>query len=187
MHKIFLALACLAYLGRGWQVQSSTEQLQSSPVAETHEPLKALDAAPLKRFATLLLALNSAAAFNGVGPGAHFPLGKAITGISRPVVLDRRSQPVFQQVAEDTSGYNPPTEFPMINLDAEFEEDVMKQVVGRKGFYFSQITEETGVKYIWWKKDQKIVEIWGPEDRLPLAASAIQQRIHLILRKKAQI
>ena len=82
--------------------------------------------------------------------------------------------------------YNPPREHPMMVMDATFEPDVMKQVIGRDGCYFKQITEQTGVSYIWHQRDTNKVEIWGPQNLLQLAVSSIQYRLYTVILKMVQ-
>ena len=86
---------------------------------------------------------------------------------------------------EQTSNttYNPPREYPMVSLMAQFEPDVMKQVIGRDGCYFKQITEQTGVKYIWHHRETQMIEVWGPEQCISLAVSSIHHRFYSVLLK----
>ena len=88
---------------------------------------------------------------------------------------------------QNNSGvYNPPREHPMMTMDATFEPEVMKQVIGRDGCYFKQITEQTGVSYIWHQRDANKIEIWGPQNLLQLAVSSIQYRLYTVILKMAQ-
>ena len=88
---------------------------------------------------------------------------------------------------QNNSGvYNPPREQPMITMDATFEPEVMKQVIGRDGCYFKQITEQTGVSYIWHQRDVNKIEIWGPQNLLQLAVSSIQYRLYTVILKMVQ-
>lgn len=84
---------------------------------------------------------------------------------------------------QQSNTYNPPREFPMTSIPAQFETDVLKQVIGRDGCYFKQITEQTGVKYIWHHRDTQMIEVWGPEQSISLAVSSIQYRFYLVLMK----
>lgn len=88
---------------------------------------------------------------------------------------------------QNNSGvYNPPIDDPMITMDATFENDVLKQVIGRDGCYFKQITKQTGVSYIWHHKDQNKIEIWGPENLLQRAVSSIEYRLYIVFLKMVQ-
>ena len=93
----------------------------------------------------------------------------------------------FMYNQQQNSGvYNPPRDQQMITMDASFEPDVMKQVIGRDGCYFKQITDQTGVSYIWHQRNTRKVEIWGPQNLLQLAVSSIQYRIYMVMMKMAQ-
>ena len=92
----------------------------------------------------------------------------------------------FMYNQQNSGVYNPPRNQQMITMDASFEPDVMKQVIGRDGCYFKQITEQTGVSYIWHQRDSNKVEIWGPQNLLQLAVSSIQYRIYTVMMKMAQ-
>ena len=96
------------------------------------------------------------------------------------------NQQSFIYNQQNSGVYNPPRNQQMITMDASFEPDVMKQVIGRDGCYFKQITEQTGVSYIWHQRNSNKVEIWGPQNLLQLAVSSIQYRIYTVLMKMAQ-
>ena len=88
---------------------------------------------------------------------------------------------------QNNSGvYNPPRDHPMMTMDATFEPEVMKQVIGRDGCYFKQITEQTGVLYIWHHRNTNKIEIWGPQNLLQLAVSSIQYRLYTVILKMVQ-
>ena len=89
-------------------------------------------------------------------------------------------------VPNQAGGYEPPREYPMQTISGNFEPDVIKQVIGRDGCYFKQITQQTGVKYIWHKRETNQIEIWGPQNCIPLAVSSIQYRIYLVILKMVQ-
>jgi hypothetical protein len=89
-------------------------------------------------------------------------------------------------VQNQDGGYEPPREYPMQIISGNFEPDVIKQVIGRDGCYFKQITQQTGVKYIWHKRETNQIEIWGPQNCIPLAVSSIQYRIYLVILKMVQ-
>ena len=96
------------------------------------------------------------------------------------------NQQSFMYNQQNSGVYNPPREQQMITMDASFEPDVLKQVIGRDGCYFKQITEQTGVSYIWHQRDSKKIEIWGPQNLLQLAVSSIQYRIYMVMMKMSQ-
>jgi len=76
--------------------------------------------------------------------------------------------------------YCPPNAFYCEVPLEEGEETLMGGVIGRQGFYFKAITSATRVYYIWYAENRKVIEIWGPERRLPLAVERIRQRIQRV-------
>ena len=56
----------------------------------------------------------------------------------------------------------------------------MGTVIGSEGYYFQAITSATNVYYIWFARDRGVIEVWGPEARLPLAVERIRQRINRV-------
>ena len=82
--------------------------------------------------------------------------------------------------------YDPPRHLPMMTMNANFDPDIMKQVIGRDGCYFKQITHQRGVSYIWHKKDENKIEIWGPTNLQQLAISSIQYRLYIVILKMVQ-
>ena len=87
---------------------------------------------------------------------------------------------------KNSGTYNPPREHPMITMDANFEPEIIKQVIGKDGCYFKQITEQTGVSYIWHSRNTKRIEIWGPQNLHQLAFSSIQYRFYMVILKMVQ-
>jgi len=73
--------------------------------------------------------------------------------------------------------YSPPNAFYCEVPLEEGEDELMGGVIGRHGFYFKAITSATKVYYIWYAEERKVIEIWGPEKRLPLAIERVRQRI----------
>lgn len=73
--------------------------------------------------------------------------------------------------------YNPPDAFYCEVPLEEGEASLMGTVIGADGFYFKAITSATKVYYIWFARNRGVVEVWGPEARLPLAMERIRQRI----------
>ena len=86
--------------------------------------------------------------------------------------MDKLNQP---------NGYAPPLEFPMETISGNFETNVLKQVIGREGCYFKQITEKSGVKYIWHNRETNQIEIWGPKHCIHQAIISIYYRVYSVL------
>ena len=58
--------------------------------------------------------------------------------------------------------YNPPnTHYSHINV-SEHDPLVIEQVMGENGLYFKIFTETMKLKYVWWRKDTHVIELWGP-------------------------
>ena len=80
--------------------------------------------------------------------------------------------------------YCPPVGQHLWNIPVGFAEDeVMKRAIGRDGCYFKQITEGTGVSYIWHRRDTGVVEVWGPREYLDMAVQQIKFRIYMSICK----
>ena len=82
--------------------------------------------------------------------------------------------------------YNPPDAFYCEVPLEEGEAPLMGAVIGSEGYYFKAITSATNVYYIWFAKDRGVVEIWGPESRLPLAIERVRERIERVKEQRAE-
>ena len=47
------------------------------------------------------------------------------------------------------------------NVPISIPVDWMKYVIGKAGYYFNAITYQSGCSYIWFHKDQGVIEVWG--------------------------
>lgn len=96
-------------------------------------------------------------------------------------------------VTNNSNNYDPPLNSPYTQMDCKFEADIIRQVIGREGCYFKQITQKTGVYYIWHKRKEGHIEIWGPEENLQKAIHQIHNRLYFVIsnmlrgRKKVSI
>ena len=58
--------------------------------------------------------------------------------------------------------YNPPiAHYSHINV-SNISDEVLNKVMGINGAYFKAFTEIFGLYYVWWNKDLKVIEFWGP-------------------------
>ena len=80
-----------------------------------------------------------------------------------------------------TNNYDPPLNSPYTQMDCKFEADIIRQVIGRDGCYFKQITQNAGVYYIWHKRKEGHIEIWGPEENLQKAIQQIHNRLYFVI------
>ena len=84
-------------------------------------------------------------------------------------------------VPSNSNNYDPPLNSPYTQMDCKFEADIIRQVIGREGCYFKQITQKTGVYYIWHKRKEGHIEIWGPEENLQKAIQQIHNRLYFVI------
>jgi len=54
---------------------------------------------------------------------------------------------------------------------------LMKFVIGKQGYYFNAITKASGTNYIWYKKEENIIEVWGPPHKLADAERRLTERM----------
>lgn len=78
--------------------------------------------------------------------------------------------------------YNPPInrDFTALNV-AGIDDELMYMIIGKDGIVFKAISHQTGVDYIFWLKEQKMIAVWGWSDSLPYAVRRLEDRIHLVL------
>lgn len=86
---------------------------------------------------------------------------------------------------EQTAGiYNPPLNTHYTQIDTSpVSDDIMRISIGQGGRVFKAITHQANVNYIWFNKEKKYIELWGPEQNLPDAYNRIVARIHNIMNK----
>ena len=72
--------------------------------------------------------------------------------------------------------YNPPNNafYTQVLIPDEINPAIL---IGRAGFYLKRITQRSGAQYIWYDRERKVVEVWGPEHSLPLAVHLINKQI----------
>lgn len=59
----------------------------------------------------------------------------------------------------------------------DYPDDVLEKVMGYKGAYFKAFTEVMKLKYVWWNKDTKVIELWGKFNRMRESREAMEHRI----------
>ena len=56
-------------------------------------------------------------------------------------------------------GYNPPiAHYCHISVSHLNDTDILK-IIGKSGYFFKKITEDCNANYIWWNKENKVIEI----------------------------
>lgn len=71
--------------------------------------------------------------------------------------------------------YNPPISHYSEMDVSEYDEDSMFKFIGREGKKFYYLTRVLGLDYLWYDKERKKIEIWGP-----FYVHQNQQSAHLI-------
>ena len=58
--------------------------------------------------------------------------------------------------------YTPPTTHYSQMDVSEYDEDQVFAFVGKTGTRFYWLTKKLGLDYLWYDKERKVIEIWGP-------------------------
>ena len=69
----------------------------------------------------------------------------------------------------------------------EFDEKLIPFLIGNDGKHFKRITNMSNTNYIWWNNEKKIIELWGPENRLDLAENILRDHIKFVENKNKKI
>jgi len=69
----------------------------------------------------------------------------------------------------------------------KFDEKLIPLLIGNDGKHFKRITTMSNTKYIWWNNDTKVIEVWGPENKLDLAEKILSDHIKFIENKNKKI
>ena len=71
------------------------------------------------------------------------------------------------------------THYRHIRLKEEEEKNIWK-IMGKEGKVFKAITSRSRCKYIWYNKENGVVEIWGPHENIMTADELVKERINKI-------
>jgi hypothetical protein len=63
----------------------------------------------------------------------------------------------------------------------KFKDYIISFTIGSNGKVFKAITKQSKVKYIWYKKEEHLVEIWGDELYISDAMLRVKNRIKLVI------
>lgn len=74
--------------------------------------------------------------------------------------------------------YNPPVTH-YTHLKIALDDKTMLKVIGKGGYHFKKITQQTNVNYIWWNKESSIIEIWGNPKNFKKAKQALKHRLDI--------
>lgn len=58
--------------------------------------------------------------------------------------------------------YNPPIAHYCHVSVKDYDTDFILKAIGKNGFFFKKITQNCDANYIWWNKENSVIEIWGP-------------------------
>ena len=76
--------------------------------------------------------------------------------------------------------YNPPiAHYCHVSVKDMSTEDILKAIV-KQGYYFKKITHNCGANYLWWNKDNQVVEIWGSFNCMKLAKHNVEYHLNNI-------
>ena len=71
---------------------------------------------------------------------------------------------VFSQMAP----YNPPvSHYTQVDV-SDYDEDTVFSFIGKNGRRFYWLTRFLNIDYLWYDRDRKVIEIWGPYESLLL-------------------
>tara|TARA_B100000405_G_scaffold162409_1_gene113369 strand:- start:84 stop:389 length:306 start_codon:yes stop_codon:yes gene_type:complete len=88
--------------------------------------------------------------------------------------------------AENKSGqYNPPVAH-YTQVKCNLQDELIRKLIGKNGYYFNIITRASKVNYLWYDNQRKVIEVWGPMNRLADAKTRISERIRKISTKETQ-
>ena len=79
--------------------------------------------------------------------------------------------------------YSPPNTF-YTQLYGLIDNEDMYKFIGKNGAHFKSITKYMNVDYIWWNKDTKVIEIWGPHNRIMHCKNKIQEKLEKFITTK---
>ncbi len=67
---------------------------------------------------------------------------------------------------EDNKDQFPPFDCHYFQFRIDFEDSIIKRLIGRDGYYFKNITQKFKLRYVWYDKEKNIIEIWGSNPKI---------------------
>lgn len=80
--------------------------------------------------------------------------------------------------------YNPPIAHYCHVSVKHIDIDDILRAIGKDGFFFKNITHKCGANYIWWNKENQVIEIWGPYSCMVRTFDAVTKHIEKICNTK---
>ena len=68
-----------------------------------------------------------------------------------------------------------------INESENNHTQIIKQLIGGSGRYFIHLTETGKLRYIWYDRDHKCIDIWGQESKIEKCKKKIELKVYKIL------
>ena len=83
--------------------------------------------------------------------------------------------------------YNPPvSHYSHIDV-SHVPPSIMEDIMGYKGAYFKAFTQAMKLKYVWWNKENNVVELWGPYEHMLESQSVMLQRIEELVSNDSRV
>ena len=75
--------------------------------------------------------------------------------------------------------YAPPADADYAHVETNMTDQQMLKFMGKGGHLFKVFTEFNNLDYVWWNKDNNVVEIWGPYQNIAKATHRMRNMLHL--------
>lgn len=82
--------------------------------------------------------------------------------------------------------YDPPDAHYAHIKVSEATVETMLRMIGKEGCNFKRLTEKYNLKYLWWSKENGVVEIWGSHHAVANARPKLEKIINTHLRKQEE-
>ena len=80
---------------------------------------------------------------------------------------------------EENKDELPPFDCFYYQINSPFEDSLMKRLIGKDGYYFKNITKKFKLRYVWFNKEKKQIEIWaGNKNIFPTVHKYILNRLY---------
>ena len=81
------------------------------------------------------------------------------------------------------SNYSPPVTF-YSHVKALPREEDMYKFLGKDGVHFKVLTNKLRLDYIWWNKEQNVIELWGAHKYLKRANKQMTLKLKAYIQEK---
>ena len=73
--------------------------------------------------------------------------------------------------------YNPPIAHYCHVSVANIPDEKILKCIGKSGYFFKKITKDCDANYLWWNKENKVIEIWGKHNCMNLTKYNVEYHI----------